>query len=73
MTNEQWIKQLGRKELAERLIKSSYREDWDYDYDEEPFFWGIQEVYITSDGCEFVEDYDAALQQECWWLAQEKE
>lgn len=71
MTNEQWIKQLGRKELAERLIKSKTEPDYDYDYDDNIYCCGEFTVYVTSDGFDFCEDFDGALQHQCWWLAQE--
>jgi len=72
MTNEQYIKSLSRKDLASLLIQKSYREDWDYDYDEEPFFWGYKTIFRTSDGVEFDEySFDDAVEHECWWLQQE--
>ena len=55
MTNEQYIRSLSRKDLASILIKESAREDWDYDYEEEPFFWGCKTIFRTSDGVEFDE------------------
>lgn len=72
MTNEQYIKSLSRKDLASILIQEGYRENWDYDYDENPFFWSCKTYLVTSDGLEFDEyDYEAALEHECWWLQQE--
>ena len=72
MTNEQYIKSLSRKDLASILIQEGYREDWDYDYDEEPFFRGCETILITSDGTIYDElNLKEALEHECWWLAQE--
>lgn len=73
MTNEDKIRSLSRKDLAALLIHKKYYEDIDYNWDEEPFSCGIMFNYITSDGLEFDDlDYKAALQHECWWLAQEE-
>lgn len=71
MTNEQWIKSLPRKELAHELIRLTQQPDYGDDDDgwDLPFF---RDVYICSDDTEFCEDYDEALEHECWWLAQEK-
>jgi len=71
MTNEQWIKSLPRKELAHELIRLTQQPDYGDDDDgwDLPFF---RDVYICSDDTEFYEDYDEALEHECWWLAQEK-
>lgn len=72
MTNEEKIKSLSRKELAALLIQKNFEEDIDYDYDENPYLWGYFTTYVTSDGQEFHEDnYDYALEYECWWLAQD--
>ena len=72
MTNEEMLRSLPLKELASLVIRHEYEEDWDYDYDENPFFWGYKTYLVTSDGLEFDEyDYEAALEHECWWLQQE--
>lgn len=71
MTNEQYVKLLSRKQLAELLIQKTYQEEIDYDWDENSYISGYCIVYVTSDGQEYLEDYESALQHECWWLAQE--
>lgn len=74
MTNEQCIRSLSRKDLASILIEESTREDWDYDYEEEPFLRGCKTIFRTSDGVEFDEySFDDAVEHECWWLQQEAE
>ena len=71
MTNEEWIRSLSRKELAHELIRLTQQPDYGDDDDEWdlPFF---RDVYICSDDTEFYEDYDGALEHECWWLAQNR-
>lgn len=72
MTNEEMIRSLPLKDLAGLAIRYKCREDIDYNYDEEPFSWGIVTTLVTSDGLEFDEDdYEDALEHECWWLQQE--
>ena len=72
MTNEQYIKLLSRKQLAEQLIKQHNEPDYDYDYDDNLYLCGYVTYYTTSDGYDFCEDFDGALEHECWWLAQER-
>ena len=72
MTNEQMIRSLSLRELASLVIRREYEEDIDYDWDENPFSWGIRTILVTSDGRRFDEhDYEYALEHECWWLQQE--
>lgn len=72
MTNETIIRSLPLRELASLIILREYVDDIDYDYNEEPFSWGIRTIFVTSDGTSFDElDYDEALEHECWWLQQE--
>ena len=72
MTNEEMIRSLPLKELASLVIRHEYEEDIDYDWDEEPFSWGIRDIFVTSDGLKFDEyNYEDALEHECWWLQQE--
>ena len=71
MTNEEFLKHLTRKHFAELLIKTEQRPDYDEGLDGEWHYIGDQTFYITSDGQEFWEDYDSALEHECWWLAQD--
>ena len=71
MTNEQVIKLLPRKKLAEMLINQHEELEWDEDYDGDAYIYGSSTWYKTSDGEDYYEDYDSALQHECWWLAQE--
>ena len=61
-----------RKELAIMLVNCTEQPDYGDDDDrwEIPF---MQSVYVTSDRMEFWDDYEAALEHECWWLAQERE
>ena len=70
MTNEEWIKGLSRKELATQLLRTETVPDYDEDWDEDLVPCGEQLYYITSDGVRFWDDYDGALEYECWWLAQ---
>ena len=72
MTNEDYIKSLDRKNLAIALINTSEVPD----YGDSDDSWDIpfmQTVYVTSDRMEFWDDYEGALEHECWWLAQERE
>ena len=72
MTNEQMLRSLPLRELASIVIRHEYEEDWDYNYNEEPFFLGCRHILVTSDGLRFDElDYEDALEHECWWLQQE--
>lgn len=72
MTNGEIIRSLPLRDLASLIILREYEEDIDYDWDEEPFSWGIKTYLVTSDGTQFDEyDYDIALEHECWWLQQE--
>lgn len=72
MTNEQILRSLPLEDFASLLIRHTYEEDMDYDWDENPFSWGIRTILITSDGSRFYEDgYETALDHECWWLTQE--
>jgi len=72
MTNEDYIKFLPHKELAAMLINTSEVPDYGDDDDgwDIPF---MRTVHVTSDRMEFLEDYEGALEHECWWLAQEME
>lgn len=72
MTNEDYIKSLPRKELATILINASEVPDYGDcdDHWDIPF---MQTVHVTSDRMEFWDDYEGALEHECWWLAQERE
>ena len=72
MTNEEMIRSLPLRDLASLIIRRDYEEDIDYDWDENPFSWGIITFFVTSDGMRFYEDdYIDALNHECWWLTQE--
>lgn len=72
MTNEDYIKSLDRKNLAIALVNTSEVPDYGDDDDgwDIPF---MRTVHVTSDGMEFWDDYEGALEHECRWLAQEKE
>lgn len=72
MTNEEYIKSLDRKSLAIALIKTTEVPD----YGDPDDSWDIpfmQTIYVTSDRMEFWDDYEGAIEHECWWLAQERE
>lgn len=71
MTNEDYIKSLDRKNLAMALINTSEVPDYGDDDDgwDLPF---MRTMHVTSDRMEF-DDYEGALEHECWWLAQERE
>ena len=72
MTNEEVLRNLPLKDFASLVIRHKYREDYDYDYNEDPVFWRYKTILITSDGEVFDEDnYLDALEHECWWLKQE--
>lgn len=71
MTNEEYIHSLPRRHLAELLIRTEQRPDYDEDIFGEWDYIGNKTYYITSDGQEFWEDWDSALEHECWWLAQD--
>lgn len=71
MTNEDYVKSLPRRELAIMLVNVEEQEDYG-DPDDEWDFPFYRTVYVTSDRMKF-EDYDAAIEYECWWLAQERE
>ena len=72
MTNEDYVKSLSRRELAIMLVNVEEQEDYG-DPDDEWDFPFHRTVYVTSDRMEFEDDYDAAIEHECWWLAQERE
>lgn len=71
MTNEDYIKSLDRKNLAMALINTSEVPDYGDDDDgwDLPF---MRTMHVTSDRMEF-DNYEAALEHECRWLAQERE
>ena len=76
MTNENYIKSLDRKSLAIALINTSEVPDYYDDDGDNDISWGVpimQTLHTTSDGMEFWDDYEGALEHECWWLAQERE
>lgn len=70
MTNDQYIRKLPRRQLADLLIKVVEEPDYDEDHDGEMRWCGNTTVYISSDGQRFWDDYEGALTHECWWLAQ---
>ena len=72
MTNEEYIKSLPRKQLAIRLIRIVTEPDYDYDWEENIFVRGTLTYYYTSDGSRYCEDFDSALEHQCWWLAQQR-
>lgn len=71
MTNESYVKSLPRKQLAAMLISQRTEPDYDEDIYGEWCECGSSTYYVTSDGQEFCEDYDSALEHQCWWLAQQ--
>ena len=74
MTNEEYIKNLSRKELAAMLLTYYDKPDYDYDLDDNLFQCRSIPTWVTSDCHEYWDyDYEYALQHECWWLAQERE
>ena len=70
MTNEEYIKSLSRKALAELLIRTEERPDYDEGLDGDWHYIGNETYYITSDGEEVWDDWESALEHECWRLAQ---
>ena len=71
MTNDQYIRQLPRRQFAEQLIKEVAEPDYDEGLDGEMYECGTYTFFITSDGERFWEDYESAIEHECWWLAQQ--
>jgi len=72
MTNEAYIrKNITTEELAQVLLYHRNDKEIDYDWDEEPYLSGLIDVYVTSDGKEFRDDFDSAIEHELWWLGQE--
>ena len=71
MTNLEYFRSLPIEDVAELLITTRNFENYDYNYDEELEYMGMDSVFVCSDGLEF-EDYDEALAHEIWWLQQEK-
>ena len=70
MTNIEYIKSLDIRQLAELLVQCDHEEEYEYDWDEEPYFWDLQNIYRTSDGEEYG-DFEDAVEHEEWWLKQE--
>lgn len=71
-TNEDWLRSLPRKDLAALLIGTTEEPDYDEGIDGEWYECGTIKYYVTSDGLMFwYDDYESALQHECWWLAQD--
>lgn len=73
MTNDQYVRQLPRRQLADLLIKVVEEPDYDEDHDGEMRWCRNYTVYISSDGQRFWDDYEGAPYHECWWLAQHME
>ena len=71
MTNLEHFRRLSLEDVAALLITTRTFEDYDYNYDEELEYRGLESVFVCSDGAEF-EDYDEALAHEIWWLQQER-
>lgn len=71
MKNIDVIRQMPLEKLAKALVRLDHEEEWDYDWEEEPFYWGLQEIYVTSDGERFMYEEDA-VEHEIWWLQAEK-
>jgi len=69
-TNIDIIRSWPARKLADALITYHEEAIWDYDYDDEPFICGHNDVYGTSDGQSF-DEYEDALDHEVWWLSQE--
>ena len=66
MTNRDYVLSLPDKELAELLINNTQTNIGDYDYDDNPIDWYIDE-YITPDNESF-QDYEDAVQYTIEWL-----
>ena len=71
MTNFEYWKNLPLEDVAELLITIRTFEQYDYDYDENLQYTGLDSVFVCSDGEEF-EHYEEALDHEIWWLQQER-
>ena len=71
MTNLEHFRRLPLEDVAALLITIRTFEDYDYNYDEELEYRGLESVFVCSDGEEF-EHYDEALEHEIWWLQQER-
>lgn len=71
MTNEEWVRGLPTELLAGLLIHIERELDCDPLWIDYASQIGWLTYYVTSDGQRFWNDYDKALQHECWWLSQE--
>ena len=71
MTNFEYWKNLPLEDVAELLITIRTFEQYDYDYDENLQYTGLDSVFVCSDGEEF-EHYEEAFKHEVWWLRQER-
>ena len=63
MTNLEHFRRLPLEDVAALLITTRTFEDYDYNYDEELEYRGLESVFVCSDGEEF-EDYEPSLTKE---------
>lgn len=69
---EDYKNNLTIEQLAELLVTTSYEEDIDYDWNEEPFSWGYETYYYTPDNICYAE-FEDAVKHTLFWLTEEIE
>lgn len=63
MTLRDHINQMSNKELAEMIVEEHAEESYDYDWEEELIYDGIEYSYITIDEQEFCDREDTIEHQ----------
>lgn len=75
MTLREYIVMASDESLAHMLIQSRSEEEWDYDYEENPVFYGTREWYETTDGEQFLflerDAYKKAVEHQIFLLDEE--
>lgn len=77
MTNFEYLtRKENIRELAKNLILIRTEEDIEYDYEENPYVYGLNEYLVCSDGYEIwyfgEEDWNEAIEHEIKWLLKER-
>lgn len=63
MTLRDHINQMSNRELAEMIVEEHAEESYDYNWEEELIYDGIEYSYITTDKQEFCDREDAVEHQ----------